>query len=151
MKLVYGHSSMQAEGEEEGEKKRYYHIPCSNTEMQIRHAVPRIASVVNIKHILCNERHNADQHLWRWRGFMDNYCNCDCSCRLKTTAVSEQDPLTCWNKLLMTMKQKYLLAGLRSQPKPLQSLYLWCRRNKRQCISDCSLIHVERAGLIKSA
>lgn len=79
--------------------------------MQIRHAEPQIASVVHIKHILYNERHNADQHLWRLGGFIDNYCYCDCSCRLKTTAMSERDLMTCRNKLLMTMKQKYLLAG----------------------------------------
>lgn len=34
----------------------------------------------------------------------------DCGAR----AVSERDLLTCWNKLLMTPKQKYLLAGLKS-------------------------------------
>lgn len=150
VKLVYGHSSMQAEGEEEGGKKWYYHTSCSNTEMQMRHAGPWIASVVNIKGILCNERHNADQHLWRQGGFIDNYCNCDCSCRLKTTAMAEQDLLTCWNKLLMTMKQKYLLAGPRSQPKPLKSLHLRCQCNKRPYISDCSLIRIGCASLIKS-
>lgn len=118
--------------------------------MQIRHAGPWIASVVNIKGILCNERHNADQHLWRQGGFIDNYCNCDCSCRLKTRAMAEQDLLTCWNKPLMTMKQKCLLAGPRSQPKPLTSLHLRCRCNERPYISDCSLIRTECASLIES-
>ncbi len=68
-------------------------------------------SLYDIKHILCNGRHNADQHLWRQSGFIDNYCNCDCSCRLKTPAMSEQDVLMCGNKLPMTLEQKYLLAG----------------------------------------
>lgn len=47
------------------------------------------------------------------RSFIDNYSDCDCSCRLRTAAdvgVEEQDLLTCWNKVLMTVKQKYLLA-----------------------------------------
>lgn len=50
------------------------------------------------------------------RGFMDNYSDCDCSCRLRSAAdvgVEVQDLLTCWNKVLMTVKQKYLLARVR--------------------------------------
>lgn len=46
--------------------------------------MPRIASVVNINHILCNERHNAEPYLWRQGGFIDNYCKCDCGCRLRS-------------------------------------------------------------------
>lgn len=66
-----------------------------------------------------------------------------------TPVMSEQDLLMCWNELLMTLKQKYLLAGLRSQPKLLKSLHLCCHRGKRQY--DCSLIHTERVSLIESA
>lgn len=93
---------------------------------------------------------NADHHL-RQCGFIDNYCNCDCSCRLKTGAMAEQGLLMCWNKLLMTLKQKYLLAGPRTEPEPVKSLYPCCHHNKRQYISDCSLILMECTSLIKSA
>lgn len=82
--------------------------------MQIRHAVPQIASALSIKHILCNAkgvmRTNTSGER---RGFRDNYSDFDCSCRLRSAAdvgVEEQDLLTCRNKVLMTVKQKYLLA-----------------------------------------
>lgn len=64
-------------------------------------------NVVNIKHILHSQRHNADQHLCR---FTANYGN---SCRTKPLAVSERE----WGgsagvmEVLMTIKQEDLLAG----------------------------------------
>lgn len=75
------------------------------------------------------------------RRFMDNYCECDFSCRLRSAAdvgFEEHDPLTCWNKVLMTVKQKYLLAccigggvlgrrALEIQTRPLKSLDLCCQ------------------------
>lgn len=78
------------------------------------------------------------------RDFLDNYRDCDGSWRLRSAAdvgVEEHDLLTCWNKVLMTVKQKYLLAccmwggwvpggggDLEIQPQPLKSLDLCCQR-----------------------
>lgn len=94
--------------------------------MQIRHEVQWIASVVQIKHILCDERHNADLHIWNWGGYgqlrhlwLQLHIEDPRNARARSVDVSEQIIWQAWG----------------ANQGHSNHLYLGCHHNKRPIYS----------------